>query len=55
MKCSNCEKAIFDAVWGEYKCSVYERLATKMEIVNCKAYKKGSPKQSKNTREHYLQ
>ena len=54
MKCSNCEKALFDIVWCEYKCSVHKRVATDAEIVNCEYYKNGTPKESKRTREDYL-
>lgn len=31
--CKNCANAIFDEVWGEYKCKVYERY-----IRNCKKH-----------------
>lgn len=55
MKCSNCEKAIFDTVWCEYKCSVRKRVVVDAEIANCKEYKKGTPTESKRTRDHYLQ
>ena len=50
--CTTCENAIFDALWGEYKCSVYKRVSYSadfktMLVDGCKDYKNGTPKESK--------
>jgi hypothetical protein len=44
--CATCEKAIHDAVWGEFKCSVFKHRVYNHEIA-CKEYNKGTPKESK--------
>lgn len=43
--CAFCSKAVFDDLWGEYKCSergvkIYE------DVAKCDLYKKGTPKLS---------
>ena len=48
MKCTQCENAIYDSIWGEYKCSVYKRSVVLSEIANCEEYKKGTPRESKD-------
>lgn len=48
--CSTCEYAIFDELWGEYKCKIRHRRVYKpgKESVNCEWYKKGEPSESKD-------
>ena len=46
--CTNCGNAIFDEIWGDYKCSVYKRAVSTNEHVGCKQYQEGTPKTSKN-------
>ena len=48
--CINCGNAIFDELWGDYKCSVYKRAVHDHEHVGCKQYQEGTPKKSKNVR-----
>lgn len=52
MLCQTCKKAIFDAQWGEYKCSstglVYHNLAL------CGEYDKGTPTESKENEEYNI-
>lgn len=46
--CANCEHAIFDETWGEYKCEVFERrVYILLDSSECPEYKKGQPKVSK--------
>lgn len=47
--CSTCKHALFNPVWGEYKCSktglvVYDISTNE----NCKDYEKGEPGMSKD-------
>lgn len=43
--CETCANAIFDEVWGEYKCIVLGHVIDDLdEIVDCSAHKKGKPK-----------
>lgn len=46
--CVNCGNAIFDEIWGDYKCSIYKRHVYDHEIVGCKHYNKGEPKRTKD-------
>lgn len=48
-KCNTCHHAIFDTLWGEYKCPfLIKPYNVSCEgIVDCKLYKKGTPKDSK--------
>ena len=47
MNCKACGKAIFDALWGDWKCSVHKRWCRKSELEEgCNDYKKGEPKES---------
>ena len=49
LKCKTCSKALYNELWGEYKCS-----ETKLYIYNpklvedCQGYKKGEPGKSKD-------
>ena len=46
--CSNCENAIFDEKWGEYKCSIYNMVVPESIFdVKCSQHKPGKPKDSK--------
>lgn len=45
--CRECSNAIFDAVWGEIKCSVWQHRIYDPDKVACSTYKKGTPKESK--------
>ena len=51
IKCKTCSKAIFDALWADYKCSVNERYIYE-DITECKNYKKGTPKESKRNADY---
>lgn len=45
--CKTCGKAIFDALWGDLKCSVHKRWCRKPELdEGCDDYSKGNPKES---------
>ena len=53
--CKTCKNAIFDPVWGEYKCSVLQRRVRSEPVTNCRFYKKGKPaisKEKENERFH---
>ena len=53
MNCKNCGKAIFDALWGDWKCSVHKRWCRKSELEEgCNDYKKGEPKESASNVEY---
>ena len=51
--CTNCTKAIFDPLWGEYKCGV-----TQLTMYNpgstsqCNAYVEGTPSKTKEDYSH---
>ena len=43
--CETCNNAIFDHVWGEYKCKVTQhRIYEPMENIDCSDYKKKETK-----------
>ena len=47
-KCETCSKALFDPLWGEYRCSVTKRKAKDEELkYGCAEYKEGKPGFSK--------
>lgn len=48
-KCNTCHHAIFDTLWGEYKCPFLIKPHTVSEegVVDCKLYKKGEYKISR--------
>lgn len=53
IKCMTCGKAIFDPLWGDYKCSVYQHtiyLPDKVE--DCPEYREGTPTESKDQGEY---
>ena len=52
-KCETCLKAIFDPLWGDFKCSVTKVRATDEQLKNgCDEYKKGKPEISKGIDEN---
>ena len=39
--CKNCTNAIFDELWGEYKCKVYNhRIRDVYKYLDCNAHQK---------------
>ena len=43
--CANCEHSVFDKLWGEYKCKVFEhRIYILLDSSECPEYKKGPEK-----------
>ena len=48
--CKTCGNAIFDAVFGDYKCGISKATVRTPLNVKCKDYKEGKPKDSKNER-----
>lgn len=53
--CKNCEHAIFDLLWGEYKCKVRQtNIPILLNSTECKSYKKGTPAVSKEN-ENYTE
>lgn len=51
MLCSKCEKAIFDARLGEFKCSINKVTYTNLSL--CGDYKSGTPQESKKNEDYY--
>ena len=51
--CITCEHAIFDAVWGEYKCDVNAHRVLNPKWFKCESYKEGKPKESKANADYY--
>lgn len=51
--CTTCQNAIFDALWGEYICSIdgYRKYCLEFDI-ECPHYKKGTPKESKRNADY---
>ena len=46
--CKTCAHALFVEHWGEYKCEKLGiRIYPELGIVDCKHYKEGTPKDSK--------
>lgn len=46
--CKNCENAVFDPLWGEYKCKVRKTTVyILLEPSECPSYKAGTPAISK--------
>ena len=50
--CKNCANAIFDPVFGDFKCSKSEVVVYE-SVVDCADYEKGNPIISKETPEGY--
>jgi hypothetical protein len=54
--CRNCTNAIFDEIWGEYKCKIDKKrhyLDGKATNTKCGYHKKGTPAISKNVPENW--
>lgn len=52
--CETCLNAIFNELWGEYKCKVYQHTVYfPEELTGCKDYKKGTPSISKDDEVDY--
>lgn len=49
--CKTCAHAIFDELWGDYKCKVREIRVRVPEHENCECYKR-KPKKGDSTCEH---
>ena len=50
--CKTCANAIFDKLWGEYKCKIFQhRIYSPDSISDCIEYKKGTPAESKKNEE----
>lgn len=48
--CTNCEHAVFDELWGEYKCKKREqRIYILLDSKECADYKKKPKEEKKNT------
>ena len=46
--CDKCEHALFDKIWGEYKCAILQHMIYRLEDTCLgKHYKKGEPKEAK--------
>ena len=53
--CRNCTNAIFDEIWGEYKCKLGKKkhvIDALMVGAKCGYHKKGTPAISKNVPEN---
>lgn len=46
--CTTCGNAIFDTVFGEYKCSISKTYVRTPLNVRCENYKEGKPMDSKD-------
>ncbi len=49
--CTTCGNAIFDTIFGEYKCSISKTTVRTPLNIDCGNYKEGKPVDSKNTHE----
>ena len=47
--CKNCTNAIFDEVWGEYKCKVHEhRIRDVDKYLDCPKHESNKKEENKN-------
>lgn len=47
--CPNCANAVFDMVWGGYKCTVFQHAIFSVDdYIDCLKWKGGVPKKSKD-------
>lgn len=54
MKCETCAHALFDKLYGEYKCSKSQLIVyDPANAEDCLEYKEGAPKTSKQHEEEY--
>ena len=52
-KCSTCGNAIFNALWGEYKCTIRQHVIFQPELYkDCEHYNDGTPKESKENADY---
>lgn len=46
--CTTCANAVFDPLWGEYKCKVRKTTVyILLDSTECRDYKNGTPEKSK--------
>jgi hypothetical protein len=45
--CKNCANAVFDTLWGDYKCKEYQVIVHPDQKIDCELYKKGNPAEGK--------
>lgn len=50
--CKSCKNAIFNELWGDYKCKIDQIIHHPDEKMVCEHYKKGIPSKSKKTETH---
>lgn len=51
--CTTCKHAVFDALWGEYRCAVRgTRLYIMLDSSECTEYKKGAPAESQLNKDY---
>lgn len=53
--CKNCANAIFDQVFGSYKCGVSQVSVDMGYVIDCRDYEKGNPTVSKDFPEGYVE
>lgn len=52
--CTTCDKAVFDHLWGEYKCKLdMRRVYDPEKMNNCPSYKKAGVEPAKKGGEEY--
>lgn len=49
--CAECKNALFDKIWGEYKCTITQHTIYQSNNVDCGTYKKGEPEEAKDVTE----
>lgn len=53
-KCKTCKHALYDEVWGEFKCRLSRHVHyPKDAMASCSNYVKGDPEKSKHTYDKY--
>lgn len=45
--CAKCGNAIFDPLWGDFKCSIRQHVVYNHKNVECDDYKEGEPTETK--------
>lgn len=53
--CKNCANAIFDQVFGDYKCSITQVSVDPDSVVDCEDHANGNPTVSKDLPENYIE
>jgi hypothetical protein len=47
--CTTCGKAVFDKIWGDYKCTAFHvRVQNPLNTGDCGKYVKGTPGEAKD-------